>query len=69
VTSRDGSRSRLLFAIGPLLRGTLWESIAVPELRSQALHVAETLLDELSPERTPTLRLAPEEPAVVEYWI
>ena len=29
-------------ALGPLLRWTLWETIAVPELRSQARRVAET---------------------------
>ncbi|MDR3404287.1 MAG: FAD/NAD(P)-binding protein [Chthoniobacter sp.] len=46
VIEREGGRSRLLLALGPLLRGTLWESIAVPELRSQARHVAETLLDQ-----------------------
>jgi uncharacterized NAD(P)/FAD-binding protein YdhS len=46
VTSRDGERSRLLLALGPLLRGTLWETIAVPELRAQARRVAETLLEQ-----------------------
>ena len=30
--------------MGPLLRGTLWETIAVPELRGQARRVAETLV-------------------------
>lgn len=34
AVGRDGRRSPFLFAIGPLLRGTLWESIAVPELRN-----------------------------------
>ncbi len=38
--------SRLLLALGPLLRGTPWETIAVPELRAQAKRVAETLLDQ-----------------------
>ena len=32
-------------ALGPLLRGTLWETIAVPELRGQARVVAETILE------------------------
>lgn len=44
VISREGERSGRLLALGPLLRGTLWESVAVPELRSQARRVAETLL-------------------------
>jgi uncharacterized NAD(P)/FAD-binding protein YdhS len=42
----DAERSRLLLALGPLLRGTLWETIAVPELRVQARRVAESLLDQ-----------------------
>jgi uncharacterized NAD(P)/FAD-binding protein YdhS len=45
VIDRAGQRSTLLFALGPLLRGTLWETIAVPELRGQARRVAETILD------------------------
>jgi len=44
VIDRAGQRSTILFALGPLLRGTLWETIAVPELRGQARHVAETVL-------------------------
>jgi len=44
VIDRDGRRSELLLALGPLLRGTLWETVAVPELRVQARRVAETLL-------------------------
>jgi uncharacterized NAD(P)/FAD-binding protein YdhS len=39
-----GKRSKVGLALGPLLRGTLWETIAVPELRVQARRVAETLL-------------------------
>ena len=33
-----------LFAIGSLLRGTLWESTAMPEIRQQARHLADQLL-------------------------
>jgi uncharacterized NAD(P)/FAD-binding protein YdhS len=46
VIDRDGRRSDILLALGPLLLGTLWETIAVPELRGQARRVAETLLDQ-----------------------
>jgi len=42
-------------------RGTLWESVAVPELRGQALRVAQTLLDAGAP--------AAAEAAVLEYQI
>lgn len=70
VVDRAGRRSRLLFALGPLLRGTLWESVAVPELRGQALRVAETLLAELSAgARAVISRPSIDEPPVTEYWI
>jgi len=39
-----GDRSPWLLALGPMLKGTYWETIAVPELRVQARRVAETLL-------------------------
>lgn len=58
----DGSRSRLLLALGPLLRGTLWETIAVPELRGQGRRVAETLLGQPS-------SAAEETPVMMEYMI
>lgn len=60
VVDRAGHRSPFLFALGPLLRGTLWETIAVPELRGQALRVAQTLLD---------AAVAPVEETVLEYQI
>jgi len=62
VMTAAGARSRWLVALGPLLRGTLWETIAVPELRGQARRVAETLLDQ---------RPAPaaEERVMMEYMI
>ncbi|BBX01769.1 hypothetical protein MMOR_27050 [Mycolicibacterium moriokaense] len=44
VLTATGERSPWLLALGPMLRGTYWETIAVPELRVQARHVAETLL-------------------------
>ncbi|MCC7086096.1 MAG: FAD/NAD(P)-binding protein [Pirellulales bacterium] len=40
---RDGRPSNVLYAIGPLLRGTLWETTAVPELRVQTFQVAHIL--------------------------
>lgn len=48
VLDRDGSPSPLLMAMGPLIRGTLWETTAVPELRGQALRIAQLLVDELA---------------------
>ncbi len=46
IIDKQGRRSPVFLALGPLLRGTLWETIAVPELRGQARRVAETLLDQ-----------------------
>jgi uncharacterized NAD(P)/FAD-binding protein YdhS len=44
ITSTAGSPAAGLFAIGPLRRGTLWESTAVPEIRSQAQQLARLLV-------------------------
>jgi uncharacterized NAD(P)/FAD-binding protein YdhS len=63
VIDRDGQRSKILLALGPLLRGTLWETIAVPELRNQARRVAETVLD-----RVPLFEASPPE-VMMEYMI
>ena len=47
VIDRDGGASRVLFALGPLLRGILWECTAVPEVRVQARDLARRWLDDL----------------------
>ena len=62
VVTVEGARSEHLLALGPPLRGTLWETVAVPELRAQARRVAETLLDHAPV--TPA-----ELPLVMEYMI
>ncbi|MCP4174202.1 MAG: hypothetical protein GY758_25915, partial [Fuerstiella sp.] len=61
AVAEDNDASRRIFAIGPLLRGTLWETTAVPELRAQAMRVAEILL-----ERTPAIV---EQDDLIEYYI
>lgn len=43
VRDRNGIPSDNLFAIGPLRRGSLWESTAVPEIRTQAAELASIL--------------------------
>lgn len=43
LRSGDGSFSRVLFNVGPGRQGMLIESIAVPELRTQAVNMAEML--------------------------
>jgi uncharacterized NAD(P)/FAD-binding protein YdhS len=39
-----GKPDKRLFAIGPLRKGTLWETTAVPEIRVQALDLADHIL-------------------------
>jgi uncharacterized NAD(P)/FAD-binding protein YdhS len=63
VIGRDGQRSKILLALGPILRGTLWETIAVPELRGQARRVAETILGQ------PARPEIPPEEVMMEYMI
>jgi uncharacterized NAD(P)/FAD-binding protein YdhS len=53
VIDGGGYDSGYLFAIGPMLKGTLWETTAVPELRLQALRVAEKILASLEGAASP----------------
>ena len=39
----DGAPSDSLYAVGPVTRGTFWESVAVPDIRVQTQRVAERL--------------------------
>jgi uncharacterized NAD(P)/FAD-binding protein YdhS len=63
LIDRDGRRSDILLALGPLLRGTLWETIAVPELRAQATRMAETILNQ------PVAPAETQPPVMMEYMI
>ena len=47
ILNEDRTPSPYLSTIGSLLRGLLWESTAVPELREQAKALSEKLLKEL----------------------
>jgi len=68
VIGRDGRPSGCLFALGPLLKGTLWETTAVPELRGQAMQLARVLLaDEMAAGDEDRFRVLEE--AVIEYYI
>ena len=40
----DGTADPNLFVVGPLRRGALWETTAIPEIRQQAAEVAEAIL-------------------------
>jgi uncharacterized NAD(P)/FAD-binding protein YdhS len=58
LVGATGRPSDRIFTLGPLRRGDLWETTAVPEIRVQAAALATTLLDSLAQgrigkERTP----------------
>lgn len=57
----SGNPSPFLYAIGPLLKGSLWETTAVPELRSQAMRVAGRLLEREA--------VSIQEEDIIEYYI
>jgi uncharacterized NAD(P)/FAD-binding protein YdhS len=44
LVGSEGTYSEFLFAIGPLRKGNLWESTAVPEIRLQAAQLASQLI-------------------------
>jgi uncharacterized NAD(P)/FAD-binding protein YdhS len=70
VIDQEGRHSEYLFAIGPLMKGTLWESTAVPELRGQAMRVAQLMLEDVvTAEPGHDYRFSVEEEHVIEYYI
>ena len=44
IRDARGRESETLFALGPLRRGELWETTAVPEIRAQAVALAQRLV-------------------------
>ena len=50
VLDSQGSPSNCLYALGPLRKGKLWESIAVPELRVQVAALARLLVGSIHSE-------------------
>jgi uncharacterized NAD(P)/FAD-binding protein YdhS len=69
VLDSAAHRSACLYAIGPLLKGTLWETTAVPELRLQAFQIAENILSEFEGVRLSTLPAMEAYADVLEYCI
>src|SRR5215469_2160396 len=52
LLNRSGEPSRSLYAIGPVRKGNLWETTAVPEIRVQAAQLARLLADSLKDRQT-----------------
>jgi uncharacterized NAD(P)/FAD-binding protein YdhS len=47
VIGTFGKTTANLYALGPLRKATLWETTAVPEIREQALELAERIVSRL----------------------
>jgi uncharacterized NAD(P)/FAD-binding protein YdhS len=45
VIDKDGRPSSAIFAMGNLIKGVLWESTAINELRSQAKYISEKIIN------------------------
>lgn len=67
VVDQNGRPSDYLFAIGPLLKGTLWETTAVPELRAQTHQLAQALLARDQKRQPDWMQETPAN--LVEYYI
>jgi len=52
LLNRSGEASGSLYAIGPVRKGNLWETTAVPEIRVQAAQLAALLADSVRDRRT-----------------
>jgi uncharacterized NAD(P)/FAD-binding protein YdhS len=46
IIGSDGKRSDVMFTLGTSLKGILWESTAIPEIREQARRLSDLLLAE-----------------------
>ena len=44
IINAEGTISNTLFTLGPPMKGILWDSTAVPEVRVQATNLAKKLL-------------------------
>jgi uncharacterized NAD(P)/FAD-binding protein YdhS len=45
LIDRQGEVVPGLFGVGPIIRGTFWEMVAVPDIRTQAEGVARTIME------------------------
>jgi len=69
VVDAAGKSSDVLFAMGSLLKGTLWETTAVPELRSQTFRLAEEIASHLDDKRDEKRPFSEVVEPVLEYFI
>jgi uncharacterized NAD(P)/FAD-binding protein YdhS len=65
VLDAQGRPSNFLFALGPLRKGSLWETIAVPEIRVQVAELAELLVADFRTEDSESMGLTvPGDPSI-----
>ena len=64
-----GQASELIYAMGSIMKGTLWETLAVPELRSQAFRLAETLCGQCQADDSQAGKITEVTEPVMEYCI
>ncbi len=64
-----GARSKWLMVLGPPLKGMLWETTAVPELRAQAFRVAEVIVTDMHARRAEVQAIEQTYADVMEYSI
>jgi uncharacterized NAD(P)/FAD-binding protein YdhS len=69
VVDLENRRSKWLMALGPPLKGTLWETTAVPELRAQAFRVAEVIVADMHARRAKVRPVEETYADVLEYSI
>jgi uncharacterized NAD(P)/FAD-binding protein YdhS len=69
VLDQAGNRSKWLSVLGPPLRGSLWETTAVPELRAQAFRIAEGIVAEAHAARADVRPVPTTYADVLEYSI
>jgi uncharacterized NAD(P)/FAD-binding protein YdhS len=69
AVERSGARSKWLMVLGPPLKGMLWETTAVPELRAQAFRVAEVVVAEMHARRAEVRTVEQTYADVLEYSI
>ncbi|SRR5258706_8687100 len=48
IIKKDGTPSNMFYTLGSPLRGVLWETIAIPEIRTQAKDLAGLLLQKMT---------------------
>jgi uncharacterized NAD(P)/FAD-binding protein YdhS len=68
VLDAEGNPSDFLYALGPLRKGNLWETIAVPEIRNQVSDLAKLLCADRFPRQEEALRLPLETQALAALY-